>query len=161
MERKQGAVVDAIKDEKRALALRPSRYEAHATLAECYEDRSNPAAALAEWAKALAGDGDVAGPDGTVPHPDWRYEYGKLLMDRGNVGAALPLLLQAATTVEKSDQRPGWLAHLEVLTAEALQKSGRKSEAVEHYRRFMEIAPVNSPDRDDAQAALKRLSVER
>ena len=161
MERKQGAVVDAIKDEKRALALRPSRYEAHATLAECYGDRGNPAAALAEWAKAVASDGDASGPDGAVPHPDWRYQYGKLLMDRGNVGAALPLLLPAATTVEKSDQRPGWLAHLEVLTAEALQKSGRKSEAVEHYRRFMEIAPVNSPDRDDAQAALKRLSGER
>ena len=50
MERKQGAVVDAIKDEKRALALRPSRYEAHATLAECYGDRGNPAAASARLA---------------------------------------------------------------------------------------------------------------
>ena len=37
----EGAVEDAIKDENHALALRPSRYEAHATLAECYEDKND------------------------------------------------------------------------------------------------------------------------
>ncbi len=161
IERKQGALIDAIKDEKRALALRPSRYEAHATLAECYEDRGDPAAAMSEWAKAVAGDGEAPGPDGGVPHPDWRYKYGKLMMDRGNVSAALALLLPAALTLEKSDQRPGWLPHLEVLTAEALEKVGRKADAVEHFQRFMDIAPVSSPDREDAQTALRRLTGER
>jgi tetratricopeptide (TPR) repeat protein len=161
LERMQGAVVDAIKDEKRALELRPSRYEAHAILAECYEDRSDFAGAMAEWAKAIAGDGDAAGADGGVPHPYWRYKYGKLLMERGNLSAAIALLLPAATTMEKSEQRPGWLPLLEVLTAEALDKAGRRAEAVEHYRRFMDIAPVNSPDRDDARAALGRLTGER
>ena len=43
LERMEGAIDDAIKDERHALALRPSRYEAHATLAECYEDKNDHA----------------------------------------------------------------------------------------------------------------------
>lgn len=158
LERMQGAFEDAIKDERRALELRPSRYEAHATLAECYEDRNDEAAAMTEWAKAIAGDTEAAGPDSADRHPYWRYKYGKLLMERGNAGAALPLLLSAATTIEKSEQRPGWLAPLEFLSAEALRKTGRKLEAADHFRRFLEIAPVSSPDRAEAQAALGRLT---
>ena len=41
LERMEGAIDDAIRDEKHALALRPSRYEAHATLAECFEDKND------------------------------------------------------------------------------------------------------------------------
>ena len=41
LERMEGAIDDAIKDERHALELRPSRYEAHATLAECYEDKND------------------------------------------------------------------------------------------------------------------------
>src|SRR5260370_3004939 len=40
LERMEGAIEDAIHDEKHALELRPSRYEAHATLAECHEDQN-------------------------------------------------------------------------------------------------------------------------
>jgi predicted Zn finger-like uncharacterized protein len=158
LERMQGQIEDAIKDEKRALELRPSRYEAHATIAECYEDRNDDATATAEWAKAITGEGDATGPDGGVLHPYWRYRYGKLLMEHGNAGAALAYLLPSATTMEKSEQRPGWLARLEFLTAEALRKAGRRADAIEHYRRFLEIAPVTSPDRTDAQEQLKRLA---
>ena len=157
LERMQGSIEDAIKDEKLALELRPSRYEAHATLAECYEDRNDEATAMAEWAKAVAGDGEATA-DGGVRHPYWRYKYGRLLMMRGSAPTAAGLLLAAATTVEKSDQRPGWLPPLEFLTAEALRKVGRKPEAIEHYRRFMDVAPVTSPDRSDAQERLKRLT---
>jgi tetratricopeptide (TPR) repeat protein len=158
LERMQGAIEDAVKDEKHALALRPSRYEAHATLAECYEDKNDEAGAAAEWTRALAGDGNATNADGTVPHPYWHYRYGKLLMEHGNTGAGLVQLLPAALGAEKMEPRPGWLGSVEFLTAEALRKSGKKNEAVEHYRRFLEIAPVNSPDRADALAAVNLLT---
>ena len=58
---------DAVRDEKHALALRPSRYEAHATLAECFEDKNDEAAAGAEWIKALAGDGNATQPPAARP----------------------------------------------------------------------------------------------
>jgi tetratricopeptide (TPR) repeat protein len=157
LERMEGAIEDAIRDERRALELRPSRYEAHATLAECYEDRNDEPTAMTEWAKAVGPELEASGPDGVVRHPYWLYKYGKLLLQRGNTAAALSLLLPAAKTVEKSEQRPGWLAPLQFSTGQALAKAGRKAEAVEHYRRFMDLAPVTSPDRPEAQEQLKRL----
>jgi tetratricopeptide (TPR) repeat protein len=157
LERMEGAIEDAIKDARHALELRPSRHEAHATLAECFEDKNDPGTAMVEWTRAIAGDGSAPSGDGTISHPYWRYKYGKLLLERGNVGAALAQLLPAATTSEKMDPRPGWLAPVEFLTAEALRKSGKGRDAIEHYRRFLEIAPVNSPDRVDAQTALTQL----
>jgi tetratricopeptide (TPR) repeat protein len=159
LERMQGAVDDAIKDERHALQLRPSRYEAHATLAECYEDKNDDATALGEWARAVAGDDANKSPDGTVAHPFWRYRYGKLLLLHGQSGAALAQLLPATVSAEKdTGPKPGWLMLLEFQTAEALRQSGRRSDAVEHYKRFLELAPVSSPDRLDAQHYIARLS---
>ena len=43
---------------------------------------------MGEWAKALAGEGEATDPDGGVRHPYWRYKYGKLLLEHGNVVAA-------------------------------------------------------------------------
>ena len=157
LERMEGAVEDAVKDENHALALRPTRYEARATLAECYEDKNQDAAALAEWARAIAGDAEAAGVE-TVRHPFWRYRYGKLLMEHGGPAAALAQLLPAVSTAEKMSLKPGWLAPLEYLVADALRKTGKKADAIDHYKRFLEIAPVNSPDRLDAQQALASLS---
>ena len=160
LERMEGAVEDAIKDEKHSLALRPSRYEAHATLAECYEDKNEDNAAVGEWTKAIAGDAE--GPDvETVRHPYWRYRYGKLLMEHGTTPAALAQLLPAAATAEKLGPKPGWLGPLEFLAAEGLRKTGKKADAIDHYRRYLEVAPVNSPDRLDAQQALVALGGQR
>ncbi len=115
LERMQGAVDDAIKDERHALQLRPARYEAHATLAECYEDKNDDATALGEWARAVAGDDASKSPDGTVPHPYWRYRYGKLLLLHGQSGAAVAQLLPATVSAEKdSGPKPGWLMLLRV-----------------------------------------------
>jgi tetratricopeptide (TPR) repeat protein len=158
IERVEGAIDDAMKDERHALELRPGRYEAHATLAECYEDKNDEPAALAEWARAIAGDGATMRPDGTVPHPYWRYRYGKVLAEKGGRAGALVQLLPAVTAAEKMELRPAWLAPLEFLTAESLRASGRKADAIDHYRRFLEIAPPSSPDRADARAALSTLA---
>jgi tetratricopeptide (TPR) repeat protein len=148
LERKVGAVDDAIKDLKRALELKPGRIDAHAALAECYEDKNDLGTAMAEWQKAI-------GADGTKPA--WRYRFGKILFDRGNTGEASKHLLFAADEGEKADPKPGWLASAEFLAGEVLRKSGKKAEAVERYRRFLEIAPTNSPDRKEALAALSDL----
>jgi tetratricopeptide (TPR) repeat protein len=153
----EGAVDDAVKDEKRALELRPSRYEAHAALAQCYEDKNEDAQALAEWPKAIAGD--AASPSGeATTHPFWRYRYGKLLMEKGNRAAALAQLLPAVAAGEKTEVRPAWLAPLEFLVAEALRATGKRAESIDHYKRFLDIAPVSSPDRYDAQKALDSLT---
>ncbi|MGD0674171.1 MAG: tetratricopeptide repeat protein [Polyangiaceae bacterium] len=161
LERMEGAIDDAVKDEKHALELRPTRYEAYAALAECYEDKNESAAALTEWPRAIAGDANATAPDGSVLHPYWRYRFGKLILEKGNAAIALTHLLPASQAAEKMAIRPAWLSPLEFLTAEALRSTGHKADAVDHYRRFLEIAPVNSPDRYDAQKALAALTAAR
>jgi cellulose synthase operon protein C len=159
LDRMTGAIEDAIKDERRALELRPSRYEAHATLAQCYEDKNDDATALGEWARAIAGDDAAKAPDGPILHPYWRYRYGKLLLAHGQAGSALAQLLPAAVAAEKdTGLKPAWLADLEFQTAEALRKSGRSRDALEHYKRFLDIAPTNSPDIADAKHYVSQLS---
>jgi len=157
LERMEGAIDDSMKDEAHALQLRPSRYEAYATIAECHEDRNESAEALGAWARAIAGDANVLGPDGQMQHPFWHFRYGKLLTEKGDRARALVHLLGAATAAEKLETRPAWLTPLEYLTADGLRTAGRKADAIEHYRRFLDVAPVTSPDRADAQAALLQL----
>jgi tetratricopeptide (TPR) repeat protein len=152
----QGDSEDALKDERRALELRPARYEAHAVLAQYYEQKNDEAAALLEWPKAIAGDGKPP-PDAPVPHPFWLYRYGKLLSIHNNNAGALAQLVPAALAAEKLDSRPNWAVPLEFLTAEALRKAGKGKDAVDHYKRFLEMATANDPDRADAKAALAKL----
>src|SRR6478736_4906428 len=49
LRQRQGAARDAILDLTRALELRPSRYEAHASLADAYYDSGREVDALREW----------------------------------------------------------------------------------------------------------------
>jgi len=158
LERIQGAVDDAVRDEKHALELRPSRYEAHAVLAECYEDKNEEGAAVEQWQLALAGQRSHGAESVALPHPYWQYKLGRLLFGHGKVGAALPILLAAANSIEHQAQRPGWRASLYFMTAEAFRIGGRTTEALEWYRRFFDVAPINSPDRLDAQLAISRIT---
>jgi tetratricopeptide (TPR) repeat protein len=154
VERINSAVDDAIKDLKHALQLRPTRYEAHATLAECYEDKNNMSEAMAEWAKAIASDDT---------RPTWRARYGRLLYDKGNVAQALPHLRFATKAAEdaKEDKWPGWATDAEYRFAQALRKTGAKQEAIDHFNVFLDHATATHPDRRDALSALSALGAPR
>ena len=143
MQRKQGAVIDAMKNLQKALELRPSRYEAYATLAECYEDQNRTGDAMAAWRKAIsAGAG----------RPEWHYRLGKLL-GRGGESE----LRQAVTLAEALDVKPGWLSQAYFELAEGERGGGRSKEAIEHYKRFLGQAKADSPYRADAIKALASL----
>mgnify|MGYP001046782597 FL=1 len=139
--RKEGQVNDAIKDLKRALELKPSRHEAHAALAEAYEDKNEVAAATSEWQRAIAGDDKP---------PYWRWKYGKILAERSSNAEAAKHLVYAVANGRTAQPRPGWLGPAAFEAGEALQKTGQKKEACEHFQLFMELAPTTSPDRRDA-----------
>ncbi|MBX3209407.1 MAG: tetratricopeptide repeat protein, partial [Labilithrix sp.] len=146
--RKEGQVNDAIKDLKRALELKPARHEAHATLAEAYEDKNDVAAASAEWQRAIAGD---------EKPPYWRWKYGKILADRNAYAEASRHLVYAVGQGRTAQPRPGWLGPAAFEAGEALYKTGQKKEACEHYQLFMELAAPTSPDRRDAVKAMNDL----
>jgi tetratricopeptide (TPR) repeat protein len=147
--RKEGQVVDAIKDLKRALELKPTRFEAHATLAEAFEDKNDMAGAMAEWQKAIAGDDKPA---------YWRWKYGKLLAVKGQNAEAAKHLGYAVEQGKAAQPRPGWLAPAAFEAGEALRKSGQKKDACERYALYMELSPSTAPDRRDATRAMNDLA---
>lgn len=144
----KGQLDDALHDVQRALELKPSRVEAHATLAEVYDARNQPALAALEWRKAIQANDK---------NPYWRARLGKMLFLQHKVAEAAPHLEFAATEGEKLTQRPGWLADAEFQAGEALRRGGKKTESIARYQAFLRMAPENHPDRDDARAALRTL----
>jgi Tfp pilus assembly protein PilF len=148
LERKEGQTTDAIKDLKRALDLKPSRYEAHAALAEAYQDKNDMGAATAEWQKAIAGDDKS---------PYWRWKYGKILADKNQNAEAAKHLVYAVDKGKSAQPRPGWLGLAAFEAGETLRKTGQKKDACEHYNLYMELAAPTSPDRRDAVRAINEL----
>jgi tetratricopeptide (TPR) repeat protein len=133
-----------VRDLRHALELKPTRYEAHATLAQVFEHKNQPAQAIAEWNIAFARESDNA---------FWNYELGRLLLDNGQLGEAAKHLKLATESAEKDQPKPGWLKAAEFPAAEALRKAGDKKDAIAHYEQFFQLADKNNPDRRDADKA--------
>jgi tetratricopeptide (TPR) repeat protein len=148
---KQGQTVDALASLQTALEKRPSRYEAYATMAICYEDQLKWADAEQAFRKAIAGNDNV---------PEWHYRLGKILASHGNRAAALPELEKAVASDTGDKTPPAWAIDAHLLVAEALRGSDR-AKALEHYERFLKIAPSDNAYRRDAEAAVQALGGKR
>jgi tetratricopeptide (TPR) repeat protein len=142
---RQGAVKDAVTDLKKALELRPSRFEAHAALADAYYDLGLEGEALGEWQKAVA-----AMPDNAT----WRFRYGKLLVDNRRAADARENFAKAIELAEKNDERPKWLAEAHLELARLI---GPNKEAAKHWKAFLQHGPRDSAYRSEAKRALEQL----
>lgn len=152
LRQKSGSANDALADLKLALEKRPSRYEAYASMGFCYQDLSRWPEAEAAWRSAIAGNAGVA---------EWHYRLGKILASHGSVPASAPELEQAVKLADVADHpAPGWLYDAHLLLAEAV-RSSNKARAIESYRRFLELAPRDSPYVSEAEKALASLGAAR
>jgi predicted Zn finger-like uncharacterized protein len=145
---REGAVNDAVKDLRHALELKPARHEAHAALAEAFEQKNDIPAAMGEWAKAISGDDKV---------PLWRFRYGLQLLEKNAAAQAAPHLAFAVEQGKKAQPRPGWLARAAFENGEAQKKTGHKQEAIDSYNLFLELSPTTDPNRREGLRALKEL----
>jgi tetratricopeptide (TPR) repeat protein len=136
---------DAIEDLEKALELRPSRYQAHADLALAYYDLGKEDLALAEWQKAIAANPNEA---------TWRFHYGKLLSLRLQNAAAAEQLKKAIELAEADGGTEPWISEAHRLAAISL---GNSPAAIPHWQAFLKTGALNSPYRNEAKAALKRL----
>lgn len=137
---------DAVEDLTKALALRPSRFEAHADLAFAYNDLGKEDLAIAEWQKAIA-----AKPT----EPTWRFHYGKLLSLRLQNAAAAEQLAKAIELAEAGgDSSFAWIPEAHRLAAISL---GNAPAAIPHWQAFLKTGAANSPYRNEAKATLRRL----
>lgn len=145
LRQRQGAARDAIADLSKALELRPSRYEAHAALADAYYDLGKEPQALSEWQQAI-----VAQPDNAT----WRFRYGKLLSANHQAEAAKEQLSKALDLSASEEPAPRWAWEAHNLLARAL---GMKQEAVKHWEEFLRLGPRDSPYRAEAKSTLDKL----
>jgi tetratricopeptide (TPR) repeat protein len=145
LRQRQGAVRDAIADLTKALALRPSRHEAHAALADAYYDLGREAEALKEWQLAIQ-----AQPDNAT----WRFRYGKLLAANHQNEGAIEQLTKALGLVDTVEPPPRWRWEAHHALARAL---GPSPEAAKHWEQFLRLGPRDSPYRVEAKAYLEKI----
>ncbi len=144
LRQRQGAVRDAIADLTKALALRPSRHEAHASLADAYYDLGREQEALKEWQLAIQ-----AQPDNAT----WRFRYGKLLAANHQNEGAIEQLTKALALIDTVEPPPRWRWEAHHTLARAL---GPSPEAVKHWDQFLKLGPRDSPYRAEAKAFLEK-----
>jgi len=144
LRQRQGAVRDAIADLTKALALRPSRHEAHASLADAFYDLGREQEALKEWQLAIQ-----AQPDNAT----WRFRYGKLLAANRQNEGAIEQLSKALALVDSVEPPPRWRWEGHHTLARAL---GASPEAAKHWEQFLRLGPRNSPYRAEAKSFLDK-----
>ncbi|AKF05744.1 tetratricopeptide repeat protein [Sandaracinus amylolyticus] len=143
-----GAVRDALVDLQRAIELRPERTEAIALMGECYDQVRQLPQAIAAYERAVAAR-DTQG--------EWWYRLGRLRLDAGQRAEAARALARATLLGEAATPQPGWLADAHRLQGDALRLGGERAGAIEHYRRYLEIAPASAIDRSEVRDAMMDL----
>jgi tetratricopeptide (TPR) repeat protein len=144
LRQRQGAVRDAISDLTKALALRPSRHEAHASLADAFYDLGREQEALKEWQLAIQAQRD---------NPTWRFRYGKLLSANHQTEGAVEQLTRALALIDAVEPPPRWRWEAHHTLARAL---GPNPEAAKHWEQFLRLGPRDSPYRPEAKAFLDK-----
>ena len=148
---RSGRPRDALDDLVRALELKPSRTEIYAAMGQAHNELRNLAEAEAAYQQAVSRVDD---------NGEWWYRLGRLRMDRGNRGEAKLALARATLLGDATTPLPGWLADAHRLQADAIRLGGNRGErreAVQHYRRYLELAPAGAIDRADVRRTLMDL----
>jgi predicted Zn finger-like uncharacterized protein len=137
-----GAVKDAVASFQQTLKLKPGRVEALANMGDAYDQLRDLGAAVRSYQDAVRQAPENA---------DWWYRLGTLHLDRGSRDEARVALAEAVLRGDRLIEKPTWLADAHRLYAEVLREGGRVSEAVEHYKVFLNSAPAGHPDRPEVE----------
>ena len=143
-----GAVRDAAQDFNRALQLRPSLTDALAGLGECYDQLGESRRAIASYEQAVS-------REPTNAH--WQYRLGVLRQEAGRTAEATTALQRAAEMGDAMREPPPWVAEAHRLLGNAHRRGGSNNAAIDHYERYMELAPQGAIDREEVRRILERL----
>jgi tetratricopeptide (TPR) repeat protein len=141
---KQGAARDATVDFKKALELNPTHLGANADMAQALAQLGKEGDAIPFWEKAIAGDAN---------NSVWLFRFGKILVGRNQREKGTELLLRALKLVDGESPAPNWLWQAHYLAALGL---GGSANAVQHWRRYLELSPHDSPYRSEAKRILAK-----
>jgi tetratricopeptide (TPR) repeat protein len=146
-----GAVKDALKDLERALTLKPSRYEAYASIAECYDQLRMLPQAVEAYHTALAKD---------PGNGEWWAALARVHIDAGQTGPGAESLKKAIAIGDAAEVPPYWLAETYRLLAEVARAADNKKAAIPLYERYLKLAPSGALDRKEVQRLLLSWGVE-
>jgi predicted Zn finger-like uncharacterized protein len=141
-----GAVKDALRSFERTLKLKPGRYEAYANMGDAHDELRELKPAIKAYETALR-----VAPD----RADWWFRLGMLHVSEGGRDAARVALSEAVLRGDRALVRPKWLGDAHRAYADVLRESKRTQEAVDHYRRFLELAPAGHPDRREIERYIR------
>ncbi|HEX5660275.1 MAG TPA: tetratricopeptide repeat protein, partial [Polyangiales bacterium] len=143
-----GAVKDALVNLQAALRLQPGRVEALANMGDAYDELRNLPEAIKNYQEAVK----------RVPeNAEWWYRLGQLHLDKGQRDQARAALSEAVLRGDKLGDRPSWLAEAHRAYGDVLRESKRNNEAMEHYKLFLELAPLGHPDRNEIEQTVYQL----
>lgn len=142
---RMGAVKDALLNFQSALRLKPGRVEALAAMGDAYDELRDLNQAIKSYQDALKQAPDNA---------EWWYRLGQLQLDKGHRDDARVALSEAVVRGDRMRDRPSWLADAHRAYGDVLRESKRAGEAAEHYRLFLELAPLGHPDRGEIEQLL-------
>jgi cellulose synthase operon protein C len=137
-----GAVKDALANFQTALRLKPGRIDAIANMGDAYDELRDVPNAIKSYQEAVRKAPDNA---------EWWYRLGQLLLDKGQREPARSALSEAVLHGDKLSERPSWLADAHRTYGDVLRETKRNAEAVEHYKLFLEMAPLGHPDRKEIE----------
>ncbi|MFM2420765.1 MAG: hypothetical protein RL385_5488, partial [Pseudomonadota bacterium] len=86
---------------------------------------------------------------------DWWFRLGMLHVSEGGRDAARVALSEAVLRGDRALERPKWLGDAHRAYADVLRESKRTQEAVDHYKRFLELAPAGHPDRREIERYIR------
>ena len=148
---RSGAVKDALKDAARALELNPKRVEAHALMAECYDELRQLPQAIATYQVALAAD---------PSRGEWWYKLGRVNLDQGTRGSGAEALEKAIKIGDPIDPPPYWLADSYRLLGDVARAGNNRKAAVTAYKRYLQLSSPGALDRADVTKLLQSWNVE-
>ncbi len=151
---KKGKHKEAIEDARKALAISPSRHEAHATIAFSQKELDLEDAAIGEYRLAIKGDP-------TNPRaPYWRFRVADILWHKNPnsvASSAEDLRLAIKAVKANPGAKPGWFGKAHFYLGEATRHANKK-EAIEAYRTWLDGSIGSTdPTRKEAKAALAEL----
>src|SRR5690606_6707802 len=93
--------------------------------------------AISAYEKALAEDNTQG---------QWWYELGQLRMDAGRTRDAVQALARATVLGEGEAAKARWLIDAHRVQGDAHRTLGERQAAIDHYKRYLELAPPTSID---------------
>ena len=154
VELRSGAVAEARADFERALELQPGLFEARAGLADAFQQLGRNGDAIQSYEQALAGDRTQG---------SWWYRLGRLRLDTGRAGEAAQAFERAAQLATAlpapppGTSQPEWAYEASRHLGDADLRAGRRAQALEHFRKYLSIAPQSAIDRAEVEAHVASL----